>query len=222
MKLPRDLTGTELVKAQSALGYRITRQTVVNSSVRNEAANEESWSLAMQHEENGQVGQALKIYTLLSEAGDSIATYSIGRIYERGSVEHARDPAIAARWYRKAVFESDYPRAHLGLARLYYNGFIGQDDAAEAFSRHAFAGLRTDEADAFSMIGEAYQFGHLLEKNPTKAVQYYIEAANRGDVFSHRRLSAINFSQRKYVNGAIHYLKALVSALNRKYTNTNK
>ena len=27
MKLPRDLTGAELVKALSALGYRVTRQT---------------------------------------------------------------------------------------------------------------------------------------------------------------------------------------------------
>ncbi|RMD65384.1 MAG: sel1 repeat family protein, partial [Alphaproteobacteria bacterium] len=50
--------------------------------------------------EDGDYLRAVKIWRPLAEAGDANAQYGLGKLYETGGGDLARDYARAAKWYR--------------------------------------------------------------------------------------------------------------------------
>lgn len=177
-----------------------------------EAANDETWTMAMSAEEKGDLHQALKIYEDLSSAGEYRATYKVGSIYERGGVGFPRDASEAAKWYRKAIFSSDYSRAHLALARLIFNGEIEGHDLPQSFYLHAIAASKHGELFSSYMLGQAFEKGRLVEKDMEKALHHYQVAGNGGLIVARKRVAALEAKRGNLLKALFMFLSALRDA----------
>ena len=96
---------------------------------------DERWNLASEKFEQGDGVGALYLYKSLAATGDSWALVEIGNIHELVAGVPI-DCQEAAKWYRGAVFKVGDAKAHLALARMYFNGDLVAEDSAAAFMRH--------------------------------------------------------------------------------------
>lgn len=144
---------------------------------------------------------AIDVYLSVAMAGDPVAQYEMGYVYDRGPTL-TRDVVKAADWYRKAA-DQGYAPAEFNLGYMYVNGLILPDDqvntAAERnpsaissrersihqdypkalvwFSRAA----AQDNPKAEYYMGMFYQHGHAVKQDDQKAFYWYEKAA-RHDV----------------------------------------
>ena len=76
----------------------------------------------------GDIPKVILIFQEMEQAGVWQITARIAELYETGykhdKCEFKRDLEEAAKWYRKSIFESDDPIAHLGLGRMYFEGSV--------------------------------------------------------------------------------------------------
>lgn len=115
--------------------------------------------------------KALKLFKIASEKGNPIADGAIGVMYEVGSgVPENNTEAI--KWYSKAADKGN-------IEALYYMRDIYEDDKKNfnVLFRCANAGYE----DCYSYLASAYRFGKGVAPDFSKALQYYIKDAEKGD-----------------------------------------
>ena len=121
--------------------------------------------------------KAFESYKQAAEIGSDLGELNMGKCYYNATgVE--RDYKTAARWYEKAAMK-DQVEAQFLLAKLYYDGFIGQDytKAISWWKRAA----KNDYGPAYYMIAHCYQYGLGVKANSDAALNNLKEAADLGD-----------------------------------------
>ncbi len=121
--------------------------------------------------------KAFESYKKAAELGSELGELNVGKCYYNGTgVE--RDYKLAARSYEKAAMK-EQAEAQFLLAKLYCDGFIGQDYAKGMswFKRSA----KNDYAAAYYMISYLYQYGLGVKENKEIALKNLEEAADLGD-----------------------------------------
>ena len=107
---------------------------------------------------------ALKWFHRAADAGDASAMDRIGRLYRDGAgVGQNYEEAI--KWYRKAM-DAGYKESEQKVKDL------------ELLLKTGVSQI--SDIDQIYATGRAYHFGEGVEKNYTKAANYYLEAANLG------------------------------------------
>jgi TPR repeat protein len=175
---------------------------------------DERWERASECLKKGDRAGALWLYKLLAESGDQQALVKVGEIYEIGGENLTRDYEEAAKWYRRAIFSVGDPKAHLALARMYFNKQLVSEDSPQAFERHAMAAAQHDEPLAFLMLGLM-----LEHKDAQKAKFYHERAATLGMVLAKKRLSVFAFRERNFVAGIKLRLEAVCEGISLARTN---
>ena len=139
---------------------------------------------------------ALKWLRKAADQGHAAAENDLGIAYRMGNgVE--RDKAEAVRWYHKAAKQGN-SRAMFNLGAAYYNGDGVEEDPVASYAwfllahevgnpasddalRRASSERDTSARTAFMKIGEMYEAGDELPKNPGEALKWYRKAADDGD-----------------------------------------
>ena len=102
--------------------------------------------------QRGDYVTVLKILRPKAMAGNASAQHNLGFMYEKG-YGVARNPAMAASWYRKAADQGN-PLGQLALGRLYYEGAGLQRDLVEAYKWVYLAGRGTSRAFPYLQLIE--------------------------------------------------------------------
>jgi len=170
-----------------------------DSSQENTSKLDPRWHVAIKCAEEGNNLRAFALYKALAEEGEHYALVEVGNMYERGAVDGTPNFEEAAKWYRKAVFAVDDPKAHLSLARMLFNRQLQGSDDAEAFSRHALSAAELGEPLARLLLGLAYEGGRLGVEDKNRAASYYERAASEGMILAERRLIRLALDSRRYL-----------------------
>jgi TPR repeat protein len=137
---------------------------------------------------------AFKYMSVAANAGDDAATTGLGRYYRDG-VGVAKNPAQALRWFRKAADRGDSSaKTEIGLMYRDGIGAVPDKKAAAAWFQSACQldpmGRRLDpsavgagdpDPAAFAFLGEMYQEGSGVPRDPVRAVQLFQQGADLGD-----------------------------------------
>ena len=116
---------------------------------------------------------ALAWYRKAAEHGYAPAAYNLGLMYAQG--EGAKpDPEMAQRWFRQAADHGSV-EAQVKLAEI----AIGEEKYEDAFLWFNKAADQ-DDADATFNVGSLYYVGRGVQKDETKATEYYRKAARLG------------------------------------------
>jgi TPR repeat protein len=111
-------------------------------------------------------------------AGDSGAAYTLGVVFETGSVA-AKNEGRARDWYERAA-KQGYTPGQIGLGLLLQRGIEGlAPDPAQGtswFRRAAEAG----DAVGQYQLADAYARGSGVEKDDTQALRWFLESASWG------------------------------------------
>jgi hypothetical protein len=153
---------------------------------------------------NRDYAAALHEFLPLANAGDAIAQFNLGMMYDAGQGV-AQDYAEAARWYRKAA-DQEYATAQVNLGNLYSHGQgVPQDytEAARWYRRAAEHG----NADAQYELGMVYANGQSVKRDYIEAYMWLNLASSRtnGDVHAQflnaRELIAEKMSAKQIAEG---------------------
>jgi hypothetical protein len=126
----------------------------------------------------GDYAKALPPLQKAADAGDAVAMYDLGRLYEKG-LGVAQDYAQARKWFQKAVEAGNY-HAMDNLGWLYQHGWGVTQDYAQArqwYQRAAEAG----NATAMANLGMLYRDGLGVAQDYGQARQWYQKAAEAGN-----------------------------------------
>jgi TPR repeat protein len=137
-----------------------------------------TWDQAVLAAEAGDHRLLALLFRRLDAMGEWRATARLGEMYELGGIGLDRDLDEAAFWYRKAIFESDDPIAHLGMGRIYFAGTVAvatAEDMGKA-KHHLDIAFRRGLGVAGMHLGIASLFG-LAGPPDLKAAKTYFEAA---------------------------------------------
>ena len=112
-----------------------------------------------------------------ARAGDTDATFQLGKLLQGGAPGVPVDPAEAVQWLVPAA-QADHPGAayYLGIARR--NGYGIAPDPAEA-ARWFAASARHNVPAALFMLANAYRAGEGVPRNDAEAVRLYEAAAEQ-------------------------------------------
>lgn len=168
---------------------------------------DDKWHKAIAACEGGDLNSAVFLYRSLVEDGELCALAEIARLYEMGSNDIKQDVEEAASWYRRAVYEVDDPKAHLGLARLQFNKALDHDVPWESFQRHAHAALAKGEPEAALLLGLALDNGRFGSKDAVKAKSYYQVAADAGFLLARKRLAVLKLFSGHVLSGLFDLLR---------------
>ena len=133
--------------------------------------------------------EAAKWLQRAADAGEPVAQYRLGTLYERGRGVPT-DAAKAMRWYQAAANQGNRKAMH-NLAVAFAEGTGVQKDFAEAsrwFLRAANLGL----PDSQFNLAVLYERGLGVPQNLVDAYKWYAIAAAQGDGESKTRLNAIS------------------------------
>jgi TPR repeat protein len=135
---------------------------------------EERWTAAKAAEGRGDYPTMLRILLPLAEKNDLAAQYHVGLLYDTGQAGR-KDPAEAAKWYRKAS-EQGFARAQYYLASLYYEDKSLQDykEAMKWFRRAADQGT----AMAQYTLGVMYAKGQGTAEDYVQAYKWFSLSAS--------------------------------------------
>jgi TPR repeat protein len=112
--------------------------------------------------QRGDYATVLKILRPKALAGNPSAQHNLGFMYEKG-FGVARNPAVAASWYRKSA-DQGFPAGQLALGRLYYEGAGLQRDLVEAYKWMYLAGRGTTDAFRYlQVIGNMLTYAQMSE-----------------------------------------------------------
>ena len=112
-----------------------------------------------------------------AEQGNTIAEFSLGRMYYNGEGVH-QDYTEAFLWYRKAADQGDV-RAQYNLGCMYYDGKGVSQDYIEAARWFRKAVDRNDTRAQYS-IGTMYYYGRGVPVDRVEAARWYRKAADQG------------------------------------------
>jgi uncharacterized protein len=123
--------------------------------------------------QKGDYGEALRLWGLAAEQGNSVAQFNLGVMYANGRGGLLKDDVKAVEWNQKAA-EQGEADAQYNLGVMYANGRGGlsKNDvkAVEWYQKAADQGY----AYAQCILGVMYANGHGgLPKDDVKAVEWY-------------------------------------------------
>jgi TPR repeat protein len=127
----------------------------------------------------GDFESAVAQFRTLAEAGNPVAQYNLGVLYENGQGV-PKDYARAVEWYRKGA-EQGYSEAQNNLANMYAFGLGVPQDAAEAvvWLRRA---AQQGQSGAQYNLGIMYTLGQGVPKDYEQAEAWLRLAAGQGEV----------------------------------------
>jgi TPR repeat protein len=146
----------------------------------------------------GNIPQLINLYQRMEALGVWQVTARIGELYETGyrhgkhTFEKNLDEAVT--WYRKAVFESDDPIAHLGLGRIYYEGSVAVKSDPMKARLHLQKAYDRGVHQAGIYLGIMSMSGVGVEKNIPEARKFFSSAARDGFPIAYRYLANIEAS----------------------------
>ena len=124
--------------------------------------------------QQGDFAAALTELRPLAARGDPNAQFYLGMLYDAGRGV-ARDPSVAASWYRKAAEQNHVP-AQLFLGVLLHSGDGMEQDHREA-ARWFRAAAEGGNDQAQFQLGALYATGVGVEKDGTEAIRWLTKAA---------------------------------------------
>ncbi|MDO4641342.1 MAG: tetratricopeptide repeat protein [Neisseria sp.] len=98
----------------------------------------------------------------------------------------------ALQWYRTAAAKDD-SEAHMALAQLYLIGQYLPHDL-QAVRRHADAAAGANHPRALRLLGDIYQYGLGINASEKTAADYYLRAAQAGDIAAYLKLADTPFA----------------------------
>jgi TPR repeat protein len=140
----------------------------------------EAWEQVHLAADEGDHQTLLRLLKQLDCMGVSHATARIGEFYELGAIGIEKDVDEAARWYRKAVLESDDPVAHLGLGRIYHEGSATVERNLQTAREHLMRAYDGDMSQAGIYLGQMSMFGAGVTRNLVEADRFFMVAAAGG------------------------------------------
>lgn len=144
---------------------------------------------------HGDDGRLATIAEQLAALGKWQLMALIGDVYAQGSPSLSKNPVAAARWYRRAIFESDDSHAHLGLGKLLFDGALGEP-RYEAAMEHFKKAREADEPMAAFYIGYIFHFGlGGVSRDVCRAEEEYRVAADKGVPEAFAYLARLQFSR---------------------------
>src|SRR5262245_1909729 len=139
-------------------------------------SNAQSTDRAEQAMQQGDFQTALHELRPLAEKRDPNAEFLLGMLYDAGKGV-ARDPSVAASWYRKAAAQQ-HVLAQLFLGVLLYSGEGVEQDRAEA-ARWFRAAAESGNDEAQFQLGSMYAGGYGVEKDSSEAIQWLTRSAQQ-------------------------------------------
>ena len=141
----------------------------------------------------GDFATALQEWTPLAEAGDDLAQFLLGLMYDKGEGV-PQDYAEAVKWYRLAADQGN-ASAQYNIGNRYSNGKGVPQDYAEAVKWYRLAADQ-GVATAQYNLGVMYQqIGQGVPQDYAEAVKWYRLAADQGVASAQNNLGTV------YVNG---------------------
>ena len=128
-----------------------------------------------------QLNELLAIYRGDAEAGDPVAQFSLGNMYQSG-LGIGQDSNEAMKWFHRAA-DQGVALAQSTLGYMYANGAGIAKDEAEAVKWYRKAAER-GEVYAQSGLGWMYANGLGIAKDETEAVRWYRKAAEQGEAYA--------------------------------------
>ena len=112
-----------------------------------------------------------------AEKGDAQSQYSLGTVFNSGTLGVTKNYAEAVKWYLKAA-EQNYPAAQNNLGWCYANGQGVTKDEAEAVKWYRKAAEQND-AEAQNNLGFCYANGQGVAKDFAEAMSWYRKAVEQ-------------------------------------------
>ncbi len=122
--------------------------------------------------------RAMEIWVPLANAGDAVAQYSLGKLYEQGGNGVQKDPAQAVQWYRQAAI-GGVAAAENNLALMYARGQGVQRDLVRAAELWRMAAERGHPMAQYN-IGLALFNGDGVSIDREESVAWFRRAADAG------------------------------------------
>lgn len=127
--------------------------------------------------DNSELPEDIDALTEKAKAGDIIAQFELGVIYDFGQgVKQNNKKAL--KWYRKAAVQGNLS-AQFNLGTMYKNGQGVTQSYIKAAKWYQKA-VEQEDSDAQCNLGVMYQLGDGVEQSDSKAVDLYLKAAEQG------------------------------------------
>jgi TPR repeat protein len=173
----------------------------------------------------GDILRLISLYQRMEELGVWQVTARIGELYEMGyrhgkhTFEKNLDEAV--KWYRKAVFESDDPVAHLGLGRIYYEGSVSVKKDLLKARGHLQKAYDSNLPQAGIYLGMMSMFGAGTGENMVDATRFFSSAALGGFPLGYRYLAKIEASSGNFFRAIEALGKGFILTLRLKIQDRN-
>ncbi len=128
--------------------------------------------------QEGDYERARDIWLPLAEAGDSVAQYNLGKLFEFGGGELRQDYVQAARWYREAAAQ-DVAAAQNNLGLMHAQGHGMPRDTARAAELWQVAAANGYALAQYN-LGLAYFRGDGIRQDEVQAAAWFRRAAEGG------------------------------------------
>lgn len=120
----------------------------------------------------------IKVWEETAEKGTPEDQYKLGKLYRDGD-GMPKDPAAAAKWFRKAA-EAGHPKAQYQLGLLYYDGIGVTQNFQEALKWFTMA-AEQGNGNAQEKLGFMYWTGEGVQTNYVEAYKWLSLAAAEGE-----------------------------------------
>lgn len=158
------------------------------------------WETIYDRLEKEKFHDALFLLRKLSKKGDVVAFLGIAKIYEFGGGGVNRDFEKARKWYEFITDEVYYSHAHLGLGRLYHNGYqIGKN--YHLALHHFSLASEEDLPGAYFALGWMLHHGQGVDGDLEQAIKYYELAYSRDHVYAYYCCGICHIRLRHYMTG---------------------
>jgi uncharacterized protein len=138
----------------------------------------QTYSDGMKAFQAGQYAKSRDIWEALATAGNPLAQYSLGKLYESGAGEVERDYSRAAQWYQRSS-DQGVLAAQNNLGLMYSQGRGVPRDTARAVKLWTNAGTNGHAIAQFN-LGLAYFRGEGVAENKGEALTWFRRAADLG------------------------------------------
>jgi len=138
----------------------------------------QTYNDGMQAFQAGQFAKSRDIWTALATAGNPLAQYSLGKLYESGAGEVERDYTRAAQWYQRSA-DQGVLAAQNNLGLMYSQGRGVPRDTVRAVKLWTEAGTNGHAIAQFN-LGLAYFRGEGVAENKGEALIWFRRAADLG------------------------------------------
>lgn len=156
--LAQDLAN-QLNQLELRAAHWVADGELIRHSVNTPGFGQEDFAAAIARYDNGELEAAFDAFLTLARRDNAAAQFNLARMYEHGTGV-GKDLPAAAVWYEKAA-SNGVSSAHAALMALARR----EAEAGTAFGSHT--------------LGNIYFYGLGVEKDPTRALQHYRDAAGQ-------------------------------------------